>query len=46
MLQDLLTLYLYAVQSGDEQCIDRALKDLESVGMDKYTADMLIEDMM
>lgn len=42
MLSDLLELYRYALQDGSKEDIERALMDLESVGVDKYTADMLV----
>lgn len=46
MLTDLLWLYKYALEDGDEKSIESALRDLASVGMDKYTADMLVEELV
>lgn len=44
MLSDLLMLYKYALQEGSKKDIERALRDLASVGMDKETADLLVNE--
>lgn len=45
MLTDLLYLYKYALEDGNKKSIERALRDLAAVGVDKYTADMLVEEL-
>lgn len=44
MLTDLLALYKYALEDGNEKDIERALRDLAEVGVDKYTADILVKE--
>lgn len=45
MLIDLLELYYFALQDGNEKDVERCLRDLFSIGVDKYTADMLLEEL-
>lgn len=44
MLEDLLLEYKWALEEDSKPDIERALRDLYKVGVDKMTADILVEE--
>lgn len=44
-MKDMLELYYYATIDGNQSDIERCLRDLAEIGVDKYIADIFIEEM-